>query len=58
MDIKDLFLVRGKFQIQADQARFWENWWIGLAPLMQKYPSIALPEERTKERLMFLEQDH
>ena len=41
MAIKDHFFARGKFQVQdGNQIRFWEDWWVGQASLMQQYPTL------------------
>jgi hypothetical protein len=41
MEIKDQFLSRGCFKVNSgNQARFWEDVWVGEEPLMTVYPSL------------------
>jgi hypothetical protein len=41
MEIKELVLVRGRFQVQGgSQTRFWEDLWLEKEPLMVKYPTL------------------
>ena len=40
MHVKNQFLVLGSFEVKCgNQARFWEDRWIGDKPLMEVYPS-------------------
>jgi hypothetical protein len=41
MDVKNIFLEKGRFIVQdGTQTRFWEDLWIGDAPLKSRYPSL------------------
>jgi hypothetical protein len=41
MDVKNLFLARGRFMVgDGSKTRFWEDILIGDEPLMTKYPSL------------------
>jgi hypothetical protein len=40
MEFTNIFLERGRSMVQdGTQTRFWEDLWIGDAPLKSKYPS-------------------
>jgi hypothetical protein len=41
MKLKDDFFERGSFTIgNGEEARFWEETWLGSSPLAQQYPSL------------------
>jgi hypothetical protein len=41
MDVKNMFLERGRFSVQdGAKTRFWEDLWLGDEPLMTKYASL------------------
>jgi hypothetical protein len=41
MEIKDEFLAKGRLVVgDGNRFRFWEDWWIGNEPLMNKFPSL------------------
>ena len=50
MEIKDLFVSKGKFKIQSgNQTRFWEDLWIGDRLMKEVYPSLYNITRRRSE---------
>lgn len=41
MEVKKHLLAGGKFIVQSgNQTRFWEDYWIGVKQLTEKYPTL------------------